>query len=164
MAVTAVGAPAESLRPSAIVDAQNVVPLALSQPLAFVLFVPAVLAVAFIPPFDLPQAEGELAGGAFSSYTGVHAAVVGLAQKVLLLGAAAMTATLFLGGWRGPLLPAGVWMALKTLAVAAAMLYAGRRLPRAEIDRVLPFAWKVAIPLAIVAIVWSGLVTLLFYR
>jgi NADH-quinone oxidoreductase subunit H len=164
MAVTAVGAPAESLRPSAIVDAQNVVPLALSQPLAFVLFVPAVMAVAFIPPFDLPQAEGELAGGAFSSYTGVHAAVVGLAQKVLLLGAAAMTATLFLGGWRGPLLPAGVWMALKTLAVAAAMLYAGRRLPRAEIDRVLPFAWKVAIPLAIVAIVWSGLVTLLFYR
>lgn len=164
MAVTAAGAPAESLRPSTIVEAQDVVPLALSQPLAFVLFVPAIMAVAFIPPFDLPQAEGELGGGVFSSYTGVHAAVVGLAQKVLLLGAAGMTAALFLGGWQGPVLPPAVWMALKTFAVAAAMLYTGRRLPRAEIDRVLPFAWKIAIPLAIVAIVWSGLVTLLFYR
>ena len=164
MAVTAAAAPAESLRPADIVAAQDVVPLALSQPLAFALFVPAVMAVAFIPPFDLPQAEGELGGGAFSSYTGVHAAVVALAQKILLLGAAAMTVTLFLGGWQGPLLPPAVWMAIKTLAVAAAMLYAGRRIPRMEIDRLLPFAWKIAIPLAILAIVWSGLVTLLFYE
>ena len=164
MAVTAAAAPAESLRPTAIVEAQDVVPLALSQPLAFALFVPAIMAVAFIPPFDLPQAEGELGGGAFSSYTGVHAAVVALAQKVLLLGAAAMTVTLFLGGWQGPVLPPAAWMAIKTLAVAAAMLYAGRRIPRMEIDRLLPFAWKIAIPLAILAIVWSGLVTLLFYR
>lgn len=164
MTVTAAAAPAESLRPAAIVEAQDVVPLVLTQPLAFVLFVPAIMAVAFIPPFDLPQAEGELAGGAFSSYTGVHAAVVALAQKVLVLGAAAMTVTLFLGGWQGPVLPPEAWMAVKTIAVAAAMVYAGRRVPRVEIDRVLPFAWKIAIPLAIVAIVWSGLITLLFYR
>lgn len=164
MAVTAVGAPAESLRPSAIVEAQHTVPLALSQPLAFALFVPAIMAVAFVPPFDLPQAEGELGGGAFSSYTGMHAAVVALAQRVLLLGAAGMTSALFLGGWNGPLLPPAVWMAVKTLAVAAAMLAAGRMVPRARIDRLLPFAWKVAIPLAIVAIAWSGLVTLFFYR
>ena len=164
MAVTAAAAPAESLRPTAIVEAQDLVPLALSQPLAFALFVPSIMALAFIPPFDLPQAEGELGGGTFSSYTGVHAAVVALAQKVLLLGAAAMTVTLFLGGWQGPLLPPAAWMAIKTLAVAAAMLYAGRRIPRMEIDRLLPFAWRIAIPLAILAIVWSGLVTLLFYR
>ena len=163
MAVTAAAAPAESLRPTTIVEVQEVVPLAVSQPLAFLLFVPAIMAVAFIPPFDLPQADGELGGGVFSSYTGVHAAVVGLAQKVLLLAAAGMTVTLFLGGWQGPVLPPAVWMVLKTLAVAAAMLYAGRRVPRMEIDRVLPFAWKIAIPLAILAIVWSGLVTLLFY-
>jgi NADH-quinone oxidoreductase subunit H len=164
MAVTAAAAPPESLRPTSIVEAQDVVPLALSQPLAFVLFVPAIMAVAFIPPFDLPQADGELGGGAFSSYTGVHAALVWLAQKILLLGAAAMTVTLFLGGWQGPLLPPAVWMVLKTAAVVAVMLYAGRRLPRVEIDRLLPFAWKIAIPLAILAIVWSGLITLLFYR
>jgi len=164
MAVTAAGAPAESLRPSEIVAVQHAVPLALSQPLAFVLFVPAIMAVCFLPPFDLPQAGAELGGGAFSSYTGLHAGVVALAQRVLLLGAAGMTAALFLGGWQGPVLPPALWMALKTAGVAAAMLWAGRRVPRVTIDRLLPFAWRVAIPLAILAIAWSGLVTLLFYR
>lgn len=164
MAVTAAGAPAESLRPSAIVELQDGVPLALTQPLAFVLFVPAVMAVSFVAPFDLPQADGELGGGVFSSYTGLHAGIVALAQRVLLLGAAGMTAALFLGGWNGPVLPPALWMLAKTTAVAAAMLWVGRRVPRVRIDRLLPFAWRVAIPLAIGAIVWSGLTTLLFYR
>jgi NADH-quinone oxidoreductase subunit H len=164
MAVTAAAAPAESLRPTDIVEIQHAVPTALVQPLAFALFVPSIMAVAFIPPFDLPQAEGELGGGAFSAYTGAHAAIVALAQKVLVLGAAAMTVVLFLGGWQGPLLPDAVWMALKTGAVATAMIYAGRQLPRAELPWLLAIAWKYAIPLAIVAIGWAGLVTLLFYR
>lgn len=164
MAVTAAGAPAESLRPTAIVDAQHAVPMALSQPLAFALFVPAVMAVAFIPPFDLPQAAGELGGGAFSAYTGVHAAIVSLAQRVLVLAAAGMTTALFLGGWHGPVLPDALWMALKTAAVATAMLWVGRRLPRVELPALLAAAWRLAIPAAIVAIGWSGLVTLLFYR
>jgi NADH-quinone oxidoreductase subunit H len=75
-----------------------------------------------------------------------------------------MTAALFLGGWHGPVLPDPVWMALKTAAVAAAMLYAGRRLPRVELPWLLSFAWRIAIPLAILAIGWAGLVTLFFYR
>lgn len=164
MAVTAAAVPAGSLSPDAIVDVQSSVPMALAQPLAFLLFVPAVMAVAFIPPFDLPQAPGELGGGAFSSYTGVHAGLIALGQRILLLGAAGMTAALFLGGWHGPLLPDAVWMALKTVAVAAAMLWIGRKLPRAELPWLLSFAWRYAVPLAIVAIAWGGLVTLLFYR
>ncbi len=164
MAVTAVATPAESLRPSVIVDVQHAVPMVVSQPLAFALFVPSVMAVAFIAPFDLPQARAELGGGVFSAYTGVQAGMVALAQRVLVLAAAGMTAALFLSGWHGPLLPAPVWMALKTLAVAALMLWSGRRLPRLEIEPLLSFAWKVAIPAAIGAIVWAGLVTLLFYR
>lgn len=164
MAVTAVAAPAESLRPTAIVNIQHAVPMAIVQPLAFALFVPSVMAVAFIRPFDIPQADSELGGGAFSAYSGLHRALVALAQRVLLLAAAGMTAALFLSGWHGPLLPDAAWMALKTLAVTAAMLWTGQRLPRMQIDRLLSWAWKFAIPAAIAAIVWGGLVTLLFYR
>lgn len=164
MAVTAAGTPAQSLRPAEIVEFQERVPLALSQPLAFLLFLPSVMAVAFLPPFDLPHAPGELGGGAFASYSGLEAAVVRLAQRVLVLGAAGMTAALFLGGWNWPLLPGWLWMALKTAAVAAAMLWAGRRVPRFEIDRLLAFAWKVPVPLAIVAILWAGVTTLLLYE
>ena len=164
MVITAVAAPAGSLRPADIVEVQHAVPMALVQPLALALWLPAVLAVCFLPPFDLPQADGELQGGAFSEYRGLDAALVGLAQRVLLLAVSGMTAALFLSGWQGPLLPAALWMALKTTAVAALLLWVGRRVPRLEIDRVTSLAWKVANPLAIVAIVIAGLITLLFYR
>ncbi len=164
MVITAVAAPAGSLRPADIVEVQHAVPMALVQPLAFAIWLPAVMAVCFLPPFDLPQADGELGGGAFSAYRGLDAALVALAQRILLLGASGMTATLFLSGWHGPLLPPALWMALKTAAVAALLLWAGRKVPRLEVDRVASWAWKFANPLAILAIVIAGLITLLFYR
>ena len=164
MVTTAVAAPAESLRPTDIVEVQHTVPMALVQPLALALWLPTILAICFLPPFDFPQADGELNGGAFSEYRGLDAAIIALAQRVLLLAVSGMTAALFLSGWYGPLLPPAVWMGIKTLAVAALLLWAGRRLPRLEIDRVVSIAWKVANPLAILAIVIAGLITLLFYR
>jgi NADH:ubiquinone oxidoreductase subunit H len=54
-------------------------------------------------------------------------------------------------------------MAVKTTTVAALMLYAGRRMPRMETERLLVLAWKVAVPGAILAIVLAGGTTLLFY-
>ncbi len=164
MVVTAVAAPAGSLRPVDIVEVQHAVPMALVQPLALALWLPAVTAVCFLPPFDLPQADGELGGGAFADYHGLDAGLVALAQRVLLLAVSGMTAVLFLAGWHGPLLPPAVWMGLKTAAVAALILWGGRRLPRVEVDRALSLAWKVANPLALLAIVLAGGVTMLFYR
>jgi NADH-quinone oxidoreductase subunit H len=164
MVITAVAAPAGSLRPTDIVDVQHAMPMALVQPLAFALWLPTVVAVCFLPPFDFAQAESELNGGAFAGYRGLDAALVWLAQRVLLIAVSGMTATLFFSGWHGPVLPPAVWMPLKTVAVAGLLLWAGRRVPRLEIDRVLSLAWKVANPLAIVAIVIAGALTLAFYR
>lgn len=165
MVITAVAAPAASLRPTVIVDLQHAVPMALVQPYSLALWVPAVMAVALLPPFDVATAPGELGGaGAFERYTGLEAAIVALARRVLLLAVSGMTAALFLGGWHGPLLPDAVWMAGKTLAVAAGLLWAGRVFPRMETDRLVSLAWKVAIPGAIGAIVLAGATTLLFYR
>jgi NADH-quinone oxidoreductase subunit H len=161
MVATAVAAPAGSLRPSDIVDIQATVPMALAQPFSLALWLPAVMAVALLAPFDVATAPHELGGGAFERYTGLEAALVALARRVLLLAVAGMTAAFFLSGWHGPLLPDWLWMAVKTAAVATLMLYAGRRLPRLETDRLLSLAWKVAVPGAIAAIVLAE--TLLFY-
>jgi NADH-quinone oxidoreductase subunit H len=90
--------------------------------------------------------------------------MIALAQKILVVAVAGMTSALFLSGWHGPWLPPALWMGAKTAAVATLMLWAGRRVPRVEIDRLLPFAWKVAIPLSLAAIVYAGLLTLFFYR
>ena len=163
MVVTAVAAPAGSLRPVDIVQVQDTVPMALSQPLAFVLFVPSAMAVALLRPFDLAHADTELGGGAFGQYTGMHAGLIALAQRVLVVAVAGMTVTLFLAGWHGPFLPDAVWMAIKTAGVAALMLYAGRVHPRPPLDWLLSWAWKLVIPAAIGVIVWGGLVTILFY-
>jgi NADH-quinone oxidoreductase subunit H len=164
MVLTAVAAPAGSLRPSDIVDAQHAVPMILVQPLAFALWLPAVMAVCFIPPFDLAHAPAELGGGAFSGYDGLDLGLVAVAQRILILAVSGMTATLFLGGWHGPLLPDAVWMAVKTAAVAGLILWIGTRVPRLTVDRTLTLAWKLANPLALVAIVIAGAVTLGFYR
>ncbi|WP_249011823.1 complex I subunit 1 family protein [Conexibacter sp. DBS9H8] len=164
MVITSVAAPAGSLRPTDIVRVQHAVPMAVAQPLALALWLPAVTAVCFLPPFDLPQAGGELFGGVFAEYRGLDLALVALAQRVLLLAVSGMTAALFLAGWEWPLLPPAVWMGLKTAAVAWLLLWAGRRFPRVAVDRALSLAWRVANPLSMLAIVYAGLLTLLFYR
>lgn len=164
MVITAVAAPAGSLRLTDIVAVQHAVPMGLVQPLALALWLPAALAVCYLAPFDLPQAGAELGGGAFAEYTGLDAALIWLAQRILLVTMAAMTVVLFGAGWQGPLLPPAAWMILKTAAVIALALWAGQRIPRVQLDRVVPLAWKVANPLALVAITYAGLVTLLFYR
>ena len=164
MVVTAVAAPAASLRPADIVEIQHAVPMALVQPLALALWLPAVLAVCFLAPFDVPQAPSELGGGAFAAYSGLDAALVWLAQRVLLVAVSGMTVALFLSGWHGPLLPPALWMAVKTSITAGLLLFAGHRLPRVEVDRTLALAWKVVNPLAILAIVIAGGLTLAFYR
>lgn len=164
MVVTAVAAPAGSLRPTDIVQAQHAVPMLLVQPLAFALWLPAITAVCFLPPFDLPRAGSELGGGAFSDYRGLDRLIISLAQRVLLVAGSGMTTVLFLAGWHGPLLPPALWMVLKTAAVAWLILWVGRRLPRFTLDQILAAAWKVAIPLAILSIVIAGALTLAFYR
>lgn len=164
MVITAVAAPAGSLRPTDIVDTQHAVPMALVQPLALALWLPAVSAVCLLPPFDVATNDATLGGGAFTDYRGLDAVLTTLARRVLLVAASGMTAALFLAGWHGPLLPPAVWMGLKTTAVAAAILWATRQLPAIQLDRVLSLAWKVANPLAILAIAIAGGMTLAFYQ
>jgi NADH-quinone oxidoreductase subunit H len=160
MPVTAVAMRAESLVTSAIVESQEPLWNALAQPLGFTLFFIAALAVCFLPPFDQPLAEAELAGGVLGEYTGVRLAVMRLARLVLVLTLALSVTVFYLGGWLGPLLPPAVWSAVKTLAVALVMLGAGRYLPRVRTDWLLEWGWKLGIPLALANIFWVGVVLL----
>lgn len=164
MVTTAVALPAESLRPAAIVDVQHAVPMALAQPLAAAVWLPAIMAVAFLPPFDVHIAPGEVGGGAFGGYRGIERAVVALSRRILVLAVSGMTAALLLGGWHGPLLPDAVWMVLKTAGVVAFIVWVGTRFPRMEVERLLTLAWKIAIPAALLAIIYAGPLTLLAYR
>jgi NADH-quinone oxidoreductase subunit H len=156
MPIAAVGMRAESLALGAIVQSQTTLWNALGQPLGFVLFALAGMAVAFLPPFDLPTAPEELAGGVTAEYTGVRLAVFRLARLVLILSVAEAVTVFYLGGWLGPGLWPWVWTAAKTLFVASAMLGAGRFVPRIRHDDLLAWTWQFGIPLALVNIAWVG--------
>lgn len=160
MPVTAVVMRAESLLTMDVVESQSALWNVLAQPLGFVLFFLAALAVCFLPPFDLPVAD-ELAGGVMAEYTGVRLAVLRLGRLVLVLTLALSVVVFFLGGWLGPVLPPWAWSSFKTLLVAAGMLAVGRYIPRLREEQVLGWAWKLGIPLALVNIVWVGVTLLL---
>ena len=160
MPITAVAMRAESLTTVAAVESQASAWNIVTQPLGFVLFVLAALALCFLPPFDLPVGS-DLAGGVTAEYTGARLAVFRLGRLVLIVTLAAAIVVFYLGGWWGPWLPGGLWTAIKLLAVVAVMLAAGRIMPRLREADVLAWSWQYGIPLALVYIAWVGITLLI---
>ncbi|MDQ7019556.1 MAG: NADH-quinone oxidoreductase subunit H [Robiginitomaculum sp.] len=160
MPITAVVMRAESLFTTDIVMSQAEVWNIIYQPLGFVLFFIAAMALAFLPPFDLPIAKGELAGGVEAEYSGVRLAVFRLGRLALIITLAAATVVFYLGGWQGPILPPWAWSALKIFGVTIIMLLSGRMMPRIREAHMLAWFWKLGIPLALLNIFIVGVLVL----
>jgi len=71
-----------------------------------------------------------------------------------------MAVPLFLGGGGGPVLPAWVWSAVKTLAVLGLLVWTRRRLPGLRADRYVELAWVVLIPVTLAQVLVPALVDL----
>lgn len=160
MPIVGVGMRAASLSNTEVVRSQGPLWNALYQPIGFVVFVFAAMAMMFLPPFDLPTAPGELAGGVTGEYTGVRLAVFRLARMILVATVATAITVFYLGGWLGPVLPDWLWSGLKTLAVIAIMFIGGRHLPRIREADLLAWSWKIGIPLALTNIAVVGVIIL----
>lgn len=78
--------------------------------LAFAIFFIAALAESNRAPFDLPEAESELAGGYHIEYSGMRFAFFMLAEYGNLFVACGLGVTLFWGGWLRPF-PNIAWLA-----------------------------------------------------
>ncbi len=160
MPITAVTMRAESLSTVDIVISQARLWNVVYQPLGLVLFAFAGMAMAFVPPFDLPVAAGDLAGGVEAEYTGARRLVFRLGRMVLILSVASAMTVFYFGGWLGPWLPGWAWSAIKTLGIAAMMLAGGRMLPRIREATLLTWCWKLGIPLALANIFLVGILVL----
>jgi NADH-quinone oxidoreductase subunit H len=144
-----------------IVNAQEKYPFILVQPFAFVIFMISAMAESKRIPFDLPEAENELGAGYHTEYSGIRFGLFFLGEYVHLQVLGALVAVLFLGGWRGPILPPATWLFIKIILVALVMIWVRGTLPRLRYDQLMALGWKVLIPLALINIMVTGAIILI---
>jgi NADH-quinone oxidoreductase subunit H len=144
-----------------IVDAQANYPFIFVQPFAFAIFMISAMAESKRIPFDMPEAENELGAGYHTEYSGIRFGLFFLGEYVHLQVLGALVAVLFLGGWRGPILPPPVWLFIKMMLVALVMIWVRGTLPRLRYDQLMALGWKVLIPLSLINIMVTGAILLI---
>jgi NADH-quinone oxidoreductase subunit H len=153
---------AGSFKPTDIVAQQSFLWNIFWQPLAFLLFTICGTAETNRAPFDIPEAESELVAGFHTEYSGMRFAIFFLAEYTNMFIVSAVATILFLGGWKGPLLPPVVWFLLKVYAMIFVMMWFRWTFPRLRFDQLITFAWKILIPLALANLILTALVMKLF--
>ncbi len=132
---------------------------------SFLIFFIAGVAETNRAPFDLVEAESEIVGGYHTEYSGFRFAMFFLAEYINIFNIAAITVTLFLGGWHGPSVDFGplpwvlpiVWFLVKSMALVFVFVWIRATLPRMRYDQLMSFGWKRLIP---VSLLWIALSTL----
>ncbi|WP_029603773.1 NADH-quinone oxidoreductase subunit NuoH [Kozakia baliensis] len=144
-----------------IVAAQRHVWFIIPQFLGAVIFLLAGIAETHRLPFDLPEGENELGAGFHTEYSGMKFGMFFLAEYAGVALTSALIATLYLGGWSGPLLPPVVWFVLKVAFLICFFILLRAALPRPRYDQLMAFGWKVLLPLSLLNILVTGAVLLL---
>lgn len=145
--------------------------------LAFLLYVIASTAEINRTPFDIPEGESELTAGFHTEYSGLRFSFFFLAEFINMFVVAAMTATLFLGGWQAfriggcdafnagmQYLPPSVWFLLKTTFIIFLLMWFRWTFPRLRVDQLMHLEWKILLPIGFVNLVAAaGLVLMQWY-
>ncbi|MCD4686430.1 MAG: NADH-quinone oxidoreductase subunit NuoH [Anaerolineae bacterium] len=161
---------AASMSVGDIIDAQNSTPIlgwyVFQNPIAAMIMGIALLAEVNRSPFDLPEAEQELAAGYHVEYSGMKFALFFLAEYIGMIAVSVIGAALYLGGYHlifiddlpalGPLV-----YVFKVIMLLIAMVWVRGTLPRIRYDRLMAFGWKVMLPLALVAVAWTSVLIVL---
>jgi len=122
-----------------------------ASPSGFLALVVAILcmqAKLALVPFDIPEAETEIAGGPLIEYSGSALAIYRLMKNMLLFVLPFFLIILFMGGWRfdGIHLLSGI---LKYVGLVALITVIRNTNPRIRIDQAIKFFWG---PLTLIAI------------
>ena len=157
-----------------IVEAQKDMWFAVLQPVGALIFMVATLAEVNRAPFDMPEAEQELAAGYHTEYSGMKFALFFMAEYEKMIVICMIAATLYFGGyrefwflkdtflsvdqnwWLGP-----IYLLLKVIVLLFFMIWVRATWPRIRYDRLMAFGWKVLLPLSIVVVFITALGILL---
>jgi NADH-quinone oxidoreductase subunit H len=140
-----------------IVNAQKTCWFIVPQFLGFCTFAIAGVAVAHRSPFDLPEAEQELAAGYHTEYSGLKWGMFFVGEYVGVLLVSAFISVLFFGGWLAPFnlpflafIPGFFWFAAKTSFFVMLFILIRAALPRPRYDQIMDFGWKICLPITLV--------------
>ncbi|MFL6101396.1 MAG: complex I subunit 1/NuoH family protein [Actinomycetales bacterium] len=127
---------------------------------ALVCFIVAGVAELQRPPFDMPVADSEIVFGPYTEYSGIRFAFFLLSEYAGIVLIAALTAVLFLGGWKGPYDDqlGWLWMLAKTAVVAVGIVWVRIAWPRLREDQLQRLAWLVLVPLALAQLAITSIV------
>src|SRR6478735_6350215 len=137
--------------------------LAVPMIISFLVFMIAMFAETNRLPFDLPEAEQELAGGYNTEYSSMKFALYFLGEYAAMITGSAVIVTLFLGGWHFPGIPDGShgWIfGLINIAVFFAkvsvmiliFMWVRWTLPRFRYDQLMRLGWLFFFEIALVNI------------
>ena len=145
-----------------IVEAQRDLWFIVPQFLGFCTFALAGIAVTHRSPFDLPEAEQELAAGYHTEYAGMKWAMFFVGEYIGIVVVSSLLTTLFLGGWLGPgpdwLAP--LWFVAKTLVFVTLFILVRAALPRPRYDHLMTAGWMVCLPITLLNLLVTGAVLL----
>ncbi|MGC8493881.1 MAG: NADH-quinone oxidoreductase subunit NuoH [Syntrophobacteraceae bacterium] len=132
-----------------IVEAQRRIWFFIPQLPGFLIFFIAGLAETHRLPFDLPEAESELVDGYHIEYSGLKFGMFFVGEYLGITLISLFTATLFFGGWLGPVLPPIVWLLIKTFVFVCLFILMRAALPRPRYDQLMSVAWKLLLPISL---------------
>ena len=158
-ALTAPAVAAGSLRMSDIVAAQDGLWFVVSMPVAFVVFLAAVLAFSLQRPFTAPI-SADLAGGVLAELSGVDRLLLLAGRYSLLAAGSGFAVDLFLGGGSGPWLPRWFWFLTKTFALLWLLVALRRRIPQLRPEQLMAPAWVVGLPLVLLQVLVVSIISL----
>ena len=146
---------------SAIVRAQQDLWFCVPQLLGLIVFVIAGIAETHRLPFDLPEAEHELAAGFHTEYSGMKFGLIMVSEYLALILTCAMIVTLFFGGWIGwSFLPPIAWFTIKTAILINFFILLRASIPRPRYDQLMSLGWKYLLPITLVNLLVTGAILL----
>jgi NADH-quinone oxidoreductase subunit H len=156
------------------------------QPLAFFLFLIAMIAETKRAPFNAPEGESEIVAGYFTEYSSMKFGVIQASEYVATVFVGAIVATLFLGGWQAPFLygtgiiigpSSDPWVqvdlpywfvvvsrigafSLKTFFIIWLQFMLRWTLPSFRYDQIMSLGWKFLLPLSLANLLVTAFVVL----
>ncbi len=144
------------------------------QPLGFVIFLICAFAETNRAPFDLPECETELIGGYHTEYSSMKLGFYLFAEYVNLFISAAVIATLYFGGYHMPFIEnlglshnfvtllGTLFFFIKIFVIIFFFMWVRWTLPRFRYDQLMRLGWKQLFPLAVLNMLITGLVNMIY--